>query len=543
MNETQSREVDLSFLWRAVKRYLPLVIALPLLLGLLTFAVTRQQPPVYEAAATLLATNTMVTQDSFTSQAIVSAPPLPEGVMPQALQSEQILSPVLKALQQQGTVSQTERNRLTQQLTKELRDQKLETLTLTSRLDFNGSGTYTLHAKARDSRAAQALANLTSQALVEWDRGRGLETIRRGLRGFDAQLTEIDAQLVREGSTQAERQSIQIRRARIQDSRAQLAILENSAVGVLSPLVTAQSPRLPIAPKPLRNGVLAGLVGLLLAVAIAALSSVSDRTIRHEDDLLFLNLPIFATLPKVRRRDVVLRGIVHATRQAGSYEAIGFLRINLLSALKGKSHPVIMVTSTFPGEGKSSITATLADGLASSGQRVLIIDADLRRGTQAAVWQKYDTASGWKPLGGQGGARTTQEALLRPQDAEVLQVEENVDVLPAGPGLTNSLSIFSQADLSAALNMWRQNYDLVIVDTAPILALADGLVVGRHVDGVVMVVEYGKTNVKAAAAALRRAEGANLKLLGFVINKADVADESGYGYSSNYSAVSNGTKA
>ncbi|WP_026298616.1 tyrosine-protein kinase domain-containing protein [Deinococcus aquatilis] len=543
MNETQFREVDLSFLWRAVKRYLPLVIALPLLLGLLTFALTRQQPPVYEATATLLATNSQGAQDGLTSQALVSAPPLPEGVLPQALQSDQILGPVIEALGKESTVSQTERDRLTQQLTRELRDQKLEILTLASRLDFNGNGTYTLRARARDSRAAQLLANLTSRALVDWDRGRGLETIRRGLQGFDAQLTELDDQLAGAGSTPAERQSLQSRRARIQDSRTQLAILENSAVSVLAPLVAAQAPRLPVAPKPLRNGVLAGLVGLLLAVAVAALSSVSDRTIRHEDDLLFLNLPTLATLPRVRRRDVVLRGIVHATRQAGSYEAIGFLRINLLSALKDQPHPVVMITSTFPGEGKSSVTATLADGLASSGQRVLIIDADLRRGTQAEVWRKYAAATTWRPLSGSGGARTTQQALLRPGDAEVLRVEDNVDMLPAGPGLTNSLSVFSQADLTAALAMWRQHYDVVLVDTAPLLALADGLVVGRYVDGVLMVVEYGKTNVKATAAALRRAQGSGLRVLGFVLNKADVADEGAYGYSSNYSAISEGVRA
>ncbi len=535
-NESQIREVDISFLWRALKRYLPWVLMAPVLLGTLAFVLSRQQPAVYEAAATLFATNATAAPDSVSGQATVNAPPLPEGVMSQALQSEQILLPVLQTLEKNSAIPQEEKARLGRQIRREIQDQNLKTLTLTSRLDFNGNGTYTVRSRARHPEAARVLANLTSAALVNWDRGRGLTTIRLGLSGFDAQLKEINAQLSGRALTPTERQSLLARQARIQDSRVQLAILENSAVGVLSPLVSAQVPRLPVSPKPVRNAVLAALLGLLLGVAGAALASLSDRTIRTEEDMLPLGLPTLATLPRLRQRDVLLRGIVRAARQAGLYEAVGFLRVNLMATLATRPHPVVMMTSTAPGEGKSSVTATLADGMASSGQRVLIIDADLRRGTQAAVWKKYDEVGNWKTLGATGGARTTPEALLRPHEIEVLQVEPNVDVLPAGPGIANSLSIFNQADIMQALNLWRQHYDVILVDTAPLLALADGLVLGRHADAVIMVVEYGQTNIHGAASALRRAERAGLKIIGSVINKANAREESSYNYSYSYGA-------
>ncbi|PJI54067.1 hypothetical protein CTI14_20025 [Methylobacterium radiotolerans] len=234
----------------------------------------------------------------------------------------------------------------------------------------------------------------------------------------------------------------------------------------------------------------------------------------------------------MRKRDILLSGFVRAGRSAGLYEAVGFLRVNLLGALKHVEHPVIMVTSTAPEEGKSSLTATLADGFASSGQRVLIVDLDLRRGTQGEVWAKYDQANNWTQLVGHGGARTSQEALLDPQNVQVFHAESNVDVLPAGPGISESMRLLNQADLEGALTLWKQGYDVVLIDTAPLLALADGLVVGKHVNGVVLVVEAGKTPLPAVSAALNRAKQSNLNLLGTVINKVNIESN---GYSGGYS--------
>ncbi|UBV42716.1 AAA family ATPase [Deinococcus taeanensis] len=544
-NNLKIRDVDLGFIARAVKRYRIWVILCPVILGISAYTLSRQSPKTYEASAVLLATNnvTSIISERSSDQATVSAPPLPEGVMAQALQSEEVVSGVILGLKRNSSISDIEKKRLLNQLTQETRDQKLKTISLSSRLDFNGNGTYTVTSKAREPEAARKLSNLVSEALVRWDRGRGLASIRLGLAGFDSQLKEIDKSLARKNLSSRERQSLLNGRARVQESKVRLSILENSAVGVLSPLVSAQTPRLPVSPKPLRNAVLAVILGLVLTIACAAVATISDRTIRTEEDLLPLGLPTLATLPRLRQRDVLLRGIVRAAREAGLYEAVGFLRVNLLGILVNRPHPVVMMTSTAPGEGKSSVTATLADGIASSGQRVLIIDADLRRGTQAAVWKKYDEMGTWKKLEAAGGARTTQEALMRPHEIEVLQVEPNVDILPAGPGITDSLSILNQADISQALSIWRKHYDVVLIDTAPLLALADGLVLGRHTDAVIMVVEYGQTHIHGAATAIRRAERAGLNIIGSVINKANPQEESSYNYSYSYGAPTQSGRA
>lgn len=534
-------EIDLGTLWRGVRRRLSWILLAAALLAVAVYLWSRTQPPVFEASSTLIAANSQGQEGPF-GNALVKAPPLPEGAVAQAMQSTQVILPLIEDLERDAAIPQAERVRLTQTLRRELREQRLRTISLTSQLDLSGNGIYTLRARARTPDAAQQLANLASAALLSWDRGRALENVRRAQAGFQAQLAQVDQQLAAD-LPPVERQTLLARRASIQGNLVQVGILENSITGVLSSLSNAVEPLRPVAPKPLRNAVLAGLLGLLLATGLTVLLTILDRTIRNEDDLLALNAPTLAVIPRLRQRDIVFSGIVRAARQAGLYEAIGFLRVNLMTALNNKLHPVVMITSTAPGEGKSSLTAALADGFASSGQRVLIVDADLRRGTQAAVWKKYDEGGQWHQLIGHGGVRTTREALLNPQNVQVIQVENNVDMLPAGPGVQDSLSVFNQADIAGALRLWRQNYDIVLLDSAPLLALADGLVLGVHADAVLMVTEYGRTNVQSVRSALRRAERAGLNLLGFVINKSDVRESNSYGYSYSYAPKAGSVKA
>lgn len=529
MEDRREQEIDLSVLWGEIQRRLGWIVAVSLVLVLAVYLWSRSQPTVYEASSSVIASNTQG-QDGVVGSALVKAPPLPDGAVYQALQSTQVIGPLVQAVQKEPLFSFSERGRLVTNLQKELREQKLKTIDLTSRLDLNGNGIYTITAQARTGQDAKQLANLATTALMNWDAGRALLNIEKAKAGFRAQLLQVDRQIMAASQVGVERQTLITRRATIQDNLAQVTILETSATGVLSLLSAAVQPIDPVAPNPFRNAVLSGLLALLLGVVLIALQTVFDRTIRSEDDLLALNIVTLGVIPRLRKRDVVFSGIVRAARQAGLYEAVGFLRVNLLMVFQNQVHPVLMISSIAPGEGKSSLTATLADGFASSGQRVLIIDADLRRGTQAEVWKKFSQETQWHQLSGTGGVRTSQEAFSEPTNVQVLRTEENVDVLLAGPSVQDSLGLLNKADIGAALNLWRQNYDIILIDSAPLLALADGLVVGAHADGVLMVSESGRTSAQAVKGAIRRADRAGLKILGFVINKANRQIEEGYGY-------------
>lgn len=285
---------------------------------------------------------------------------------------------------------------------KELQERELRTIELSSRLDMSANGVYTVTAKGPTARAATFLADAAAESLLNWDRGRALKGLQRAERSLRAQLAEIDRQLGAGDLDEVDRQTLIAARANTQRNLAQASIQTEGVAGSLELVAPAVEPLRPVAPRPTRNAVLAGLLTLLLGTGLAALRTVTDRTVRGEDDLLQLGFPVLGNIPRLRQRDIVMSGIVRAARAAGLYEAVGFLRVNLLSQLSERRGQRIMITSTAPGEGKSSLTATLADGLASSGQRVLVIDADLRRGTQQEVWEKYDRDQHWVQLTGEG---------------------------------------------------------------------------------------------------------------------------------------------
>jgi capsular exopolysaccharide synthesis family protein len=536
-SEPAETEIELSTLWRGVRRRLPAIISATLLIGLGSYLWSKAQPPLYEAASSII---TVRPSDGVVGQTLVPASALPIGALQEALQGSTVLGDVIIEIRKSRLPAPV-KTKLTTDLQRELQSSKVTTVSLSSQLDPSGNGVYTVSSQAPSARAAQVLTNLTVRSLLRWDENRALQAVQRALRVQRAQLEEITRQINQPNVPALERETLLSTRALTQRNLAQTSIQAQAITGSLALVSPAVQPLLPIAPRPTRNGVLAGLLTLLLGLGLAALLTISDRTVRSEEDLLTFGLPTLGVIPRLRRRDIVMLGIVRAARQAGLYEAIGFLRVNLLANVdrSGSDQPPmgrrIMISSTAPGEGKSSLTATLADGMAVSGQRVLIIDADLRRGTQQEVWDKYERQHEWQQLVGVGGARHLQDALRDPDNVQVIEVEPNVDLLPAGPGLHDSLTTLNRSDLGAIFDRWGQQYSMVLVDSAPLLAIADGLVIGRHVDGVILVTEAGQTTFQAVKQVMRRAKEAKVPLMGFVLNKVSLSGREGsyqnYAYS------------
>lgn len=526
-------EIELSILWRGIRRRLPVILLSTALASGLTYWWSSQQPPVYESSASLITVQQQ--NNNVANGTLMAASQLPAGALTEALQGSTVISNVITTLKKSSLPADV-KNKLSDDLQRELQMSKLKTVQLTSRLDMTGNGVYTITAQGPTPQAARVLADATTAALSSWDKNRALQTVQKALDVQNAQLKAIDKQLKEGGLDQIERETLIATRALTQRNLANTSIQALSITGSLDAVGPAIEPLTPVAPKPLRNAVLVALLGLLFGSGLAALRTVTDRTVRSEEDLLSLGIPTLGIIPRLRKRDVVLSGIVRAARQAGLYEAIGFLRVNLLSAFGNQTGKRIMISSTAPGEGKSSLTATLADGMAASGQRVLIIDADLRRGTQEEVWRKYETVQQWHQLVGHGGGRTLQEALRDPNNVQVLQAQPNVDVLPAGPGIHDSFGTLNRTDLGEILQRWSKNYQMVLIDSPPLLALADGLVLGRHVDGVVLVTEAGTTTLQAVRQVIRRAQNANVPIMGGIINKVTQSNSEQYNYGYSYQA-------
>ncbi|MFK7602281.1 AAA family ATPase [Deinococcus sp. SM5_A1] len=522
-------EIELGALWQGVRKRLPWILGATALVAAGVYLWSWTQPDVYESSSSLVTVGSANTGGL--GDSLVTASALPQGALQEALQGPLVLGEIIRRIGLEASIAPEVRGELAADLQIQLQKRDLKTVELQPRLDPGGNGIYTVTAQAPTPQAATILTDLSAQALLNWDRGRALSGVERAERGLRAQLAEIDRQLAQDRLPQLERQTLVAARASAQRSLAQAGIQAQGAAGFLELVAPAVVPLERVAPKPTRNAVLAGLLTLVLGLGIAALRTVTDRTARSEDDLLTFGLPVLGSIPQLRRRDIVFSGIVRAAREAGLYEAVGFLRVNLLTRIGERPGQSVMITSTAPGEGKSSLTATLADGLATSGKRVLIIDADMRRGTQQDVWDKYEREHQWSQMVGVGGARTLQEALLDPGNVQVMEAEPNLHLLPAGPGMHDSLGQLNRADLGARLAEWGRGYDLILIDSPPLLALADALVLGGQVDHVLLVVEEGKTSLQAVKQSLRRAHGGNLDILGFVLNKVVATSENrSYGY-------------
>lgn len=495
---------------------------------------SRSQAPVYRASAIILAVNGQGGNAGIVNQTLITAPPLPDGAAEQALKSSAVTSQIIRELSRTVSLETVDRTALATKLQRQITRNQINILQLIPQTDPYGNGLYTIQADAGTANAAQVLADIAAKKLIAWDAGRASEGIVQSAEVLRVQIADVEKRLRNTTIGSVERQTLVATRASLEQNLARVTILISAATGTLKLVSPASVPYTPVAPRPLREGVLAALLALLAGAGAVSVRTLTDKTVKSEDDLLDFGLPILGTLPRLRRGDILRGGILSHVSNASLYESIGFIRVNLLSMFQHQKHLRLTISSTAPGEGKSSVTAALADAFGTAGKRVLIIDGDLRRSTQEAVWRKQTTSPEWCQLTGTAGARNLQQALKDPENVQVIKVESNVDLLPAGPGIQESLIMLSQLDLHSVLARWEQNYDVILIDSPPVLALADGLVLAKYTQGIVLVTEARRTSIQAIRAALRRTDRAGTNVLGFVINKVDAKVGSDYNYSYSY---------
>ncbi|WFE65657.1 polysaccharide biosynthesis tyrosine autokinase [Micromonospora sp. WMMD714] len=276
----------------------------------------------------------------------------------------------------------------------------------------------------------------------------------------------------------------------------------------------------PVAPQPNRNIALGVLVGLLLGAALAVLRGMVDVRLRDAAGLQrATGSPLLGDIPF----DVAAKAkplIVGEASTSARAEAVRKLRTNLRFVDVHEPARVIAVTSALQGEGKTTLSCNLAIALAEAGWRVLLVDADLRRPKVADY------------LGIDGGIGLTDVLVGDVQVGDVVQRwgDKSLLVLPSGstpPNPSELLGAKAMADLLLAL---RESADIVVIDTAPLLAVTDGVVVAVQADGALLVTQQGRTSRAQVAAAARSLHSVSVRLLGCVLNMAKVARVDAYQY-------------
>lgn len=210
----------------------------------------------------------------------------------------------------------------------------------------------------------------------------------------------------------------------------------------------------------------------------------------------------------------------------GYKEAFKALRTNVRYLLPDDgTGKVILLTSSAPAEGKSNVSINLAYAFAQDNKRVLLMDGDLRKGTLHQYLNVSSLAVGLSAV--LTGRHSVNEA--------VIHVGLGFDFLPVGTLPTNPSELAGSQAMVDLLSYLQGVYDFIIIDTAPVTAVADTGIMARYADGVILVVAHNETTRAAAKAAKESLQQANANILGVVLNKYDSKESSqDYGYYSYY---------
>lgn len=279
-------------------------------------------------------------------------------------------------------------------------------------------------------------------------------------------------------------------------------------------------PQAQMSPNTRMNLALGLVVGLALGVGIGVLRAALDTRVRTEGQLAALTeRPIIGSV-----------GYDEATTQSPlailaqplgpRAEAIRRLRTNLQFVNAPDRPRSIVVTSSLPGEGKSTTATNLALAMADAGTRVVLVDGDLRRPTLA------------KLLGLEGAVGLTTVLIGRAELTDVVQPfqETGLDVITSGDIPPNPSEMLGSSQMHDVLTMLIEHYEFVIVDSAPLLPVTDGAVLAKQVDGALLVVGAHTAHRPQVQAALDALERVDARILGLVLNQAVATKRDSYSY-------------
>lgn len=287
-------------------------------------------------------------------------------------------------------------------------------------------------------------------------------------------------------------------------------------------VVDTAGPATKTQPRPLRAGGLGLVLGLLLGCGAAGLRESLDRTFGDPDKLENVTRrTVLGAVPQELASET-LPSITYPG--SGRSEAYRQVMTNIQFAGPQHSLKAIVVTSATAGEGKTTTSVNLAVAFARTGQTVVIVDADLRRPKVAAAFSLPASAGLTGVLGG-----------LLPLSQAIVRVDDNrVAVLPAGPLPGNPSELLGSSAMQDVMDELSARFDVVIVDSPPVLPVADPLILAVKSTALIVVVRLGSTTRERVKRTLANIDKVNVPLLGIVANGAVARDDAAYGYGYGY---------
>jgi tyrosine-protein kinase Etk/Wzc len=383
----------------------------------------------------------------------------------------------------------------------------------------------------------QQLADMAAKYTTEHP---AMREINAQIAALNKQITELNGTLKQLPDIQ--RQYLQLYRevevktqlyTALLNSYQQLRIAKAGEIGNVRIVDTAVEPVEPIKPKKLQILILAMFLGGFLGALIALLrnmlrTGVKDSTqIEREFDL-----PVYATVPRSpiqetrmsilkKKKNIPILAVKHNDDIA--VESLRSIRTAIHFALANAKNNIIMIAGPAPEVGKSFISTNLATIFAQSNKKVLLIDADMRRGYMHKYFN-LDVKPGLSEL---LSNQTDLSQVIHQTDVAGLSV------ITRGKNPTNPSEMLSSQQFKLLLENLEQQYDHIIIDTPPVLAVTDGIIISQYAGVNLLVARYAKSQMKELELSLNRFDQAGVKVNGFILNDIQRAS-AGYGYGYNY---------
>jgi tyrosine-protein kinase len=346
------------------------------------------------------------------------------------------------------------------------------------------------------------------------------------------QLTKsLASENVQMATAEAAHQDTTALRQEIQANSALLAQLTNNYssfqaqqaenLNTVSIASSAVAPPAPASPRVLLNTVLGLLGGLVLGGGLVTTLEYMDQRLRTPEDVRErLDLPTLAVIPRFRRD----RGHGGTRGNSMAGEAYRRLRTNVMFAAVDRPLTSVVIVSVRAGEGKSRTAANLAGVVAAAGQRVVLVDADMRRPTLHNLF-------------GCGGGRGLSEFLLSlgrrnaaALDSVVSTQFSGLSLLSAGTLPPNPGELLAHRQAAGLVRAMERDFDTVVIDTPPVSVVADSLNLAASASATVLVIEAGRTNAREVLRALEALRGVGANVIGVVLNKAGGRSGDYYSY-------------
>ena len=394
--------------------------------------------------------------------------------------------------------------------------------TLTVRLVADeDTDVFTFTAESVDPAFAARAANVYAETYIDERRRSLVEELVARMAVVDERLENIEVDIEAAGSDDevellvAQRDQYEFELESLQVS---VDLAESSGASLID---AAPVQSTPFSPRPRRSAFLALVAGALIGVAAAFIVEHFDTTIRDEEELAkATGVPVLAVIPKFERNIDVAAIVTRDDPQSQPAEAYRALRTSIQFISVDRELSIVQFTSAKPGDGKTTTSVNLAVAAARAGQNVIVVDCDLRR---PRVHEFFG-------LDNQQGFTTAMVGASLDEVAQPIDDEPTLWAVTSGVVPPDPSELLSTVTAKRFLRSLVPRFDLVIVDTPPVLVVADPLVVSASVDAVVMVASANATDRRQVQQAAAQLEQIKAPFIGTVLNGFDLTTSSTYEY-------------